>query len=71
MRKYVTLDIERGVGQGIYLWESREQAEGFFEAARAILRKDTGAEPEIEFWDAPVIVDNREDTVWFADGRQV
>jgi hypothetical protein len=68
IRKYIGLDLERGEGRGIYLWESREAAEPFFQFAREMIKKQTGFEPEIEFWETPVIVDNGEDSVWI-EGR--
>jgi hypothetical protein len=58
VRKYICIKPEEGWGCGIYLWETREQADAFFVMAREMLRKQTGAEPEITLLETPVIVDN-------------
>jgi hypothetical protein len=48
-----------GVGGGVYEWASREDALSFYDAAwRERMRSAYGAEPEIEFFEAPCIVDN-------------
>jgi hypothetical protein len=58
VRKYIAIDWERREGQGIYLWDDRVKAETFYAFARAKIREQTGAEPEITILEAPVIVDN-------------
>ncbi len=57
-RKYICINQQEGWGCGIYLWETRAQAEAFFAVAREMIRKQTGSEPEISLLDTPVIVDN-------------
>lgn len=48
-----------GVGGGCYLWESREAAEKVYDAEwRARLKERYGAEPQIAYFETPVIVDN-------------
>jgi hypothetical protein len=46
-------------GGGVYLWKSREGAERFYsEAWKATIAQRYGAQPEILFYETPVIVDN-------------
>ena len=60
VRKYYLFGEDR-VGGGVYLWQSREIAERFYSAAwRSTIRERYGSEPEILFFETPVIVDNAE-----------
>ena len=53
------LQSEEGRTGGVYLFDSRENAERFYDAAwRAGIRERLDAEPSIEYFDSPVIVDN-------------
>ena len=63
VRKYICIDPERGRGRSVYLWRDRVAAEAFFAKAREVLRQQLGSEPEIEFWNTPVIVDNDKGSV--------
>lgn len=48
-----------GQGGGIYLWESREAAEQLYTAAwRQMIADRYGCEPEIEWLENPVTIDN-------------
>ena len=48
-----------GVGGGVYLWESRAAAEKVYTPAwRKMIADRYGAEPEILFFETPVVVDN-------------
>lgn len=58
VRKYIAIDWERREGMGVYLWDDRVKAEAFYALARAKIREQTGSEPEITIYEAPVIVDN-------------
>jgi len=49
-RKYYLRDQDGTGGGGVYLWESRE-------AAEQRLAERFGAEPHVEFFDCPVIVE--------------
>jgi hypothetical protein len=52
------LNGEAGTG-GVYLWESREAAEGWFTEARiAELTERFGARPRLTWYDTHVTVDN-------------
>jgi hypothetical protein len=59
IRKYYLFG-DGPTGGGIYLWESREAAERLYTPEwRKSLAQRIGAEPEIQFFDSPVIVDNK------------
>ena len=50
-------------GGGVYLWQSRAAAERFYsDAWRNTIRQRYGTQPEILFFDTPVIVDNADAT---------
>ena len=58
-RKYYLFDAETGKGGGCYLFESRAAAEQIFnDEWRALINDKYGAEPEIQYFDTPVVVDN-------------
>jgi hypothetical protein len=43
----------------IYLWNSRTEAEAMYtERWRAFVREKYGADPSVEYFDSPVVVDN-------------
>ena len=57
VRKYYLYG--EGTGGGVYLWKSRADAEKVYTAEwRAMIAQRYGAEPEITFFESPVIVDN-------------
>lgn len=58
LRKYVGIDLERGYGLGIYLWESRVPADAYYSRAMIKMKEQLGVEPEVSFFDTPVVVDN-------------
>jgi hypothetical protein len=44
---------------GVYLWKERAHAEKWHgEAFRAKVKEIYGSEPEIRFFDTPIVVDN-------------
>lgn len=50
---------EEGVGGGIYTWQSREAADALYAGPwRDNIVNTFGVEPEIRFFDSPIIVDN-------------
>ena len=58
VRKYYLFN-EDGTAGGVYLWESREAAEQFYnESWRGMIAERCGAPPRIEYFESPVIVDN-------------
>ena len=57
VRKYYLYG--EGTGGGVYLWKSRAYAEKVYTAEwRAMIAQRYGAEPEITYYESPVIVDN-------------
>ena len=59
VRKYYLFDPENGKGGGCYLFENRAAAEKVFDASwRALIRDKYGAEPIIQYFETPVVVDN-------------
>lgn len=70
VRKYYLYDGDAGIGGGVYLWESREAAERVYTAEwKQMLAQRYGAEPEITYFDTPVVVDNAVDTISVAAGE--
>jgi hypothetical protein len=59
VRKYYIYDPEAHIGGGCYLWESREQAERFYnDTWRKMIAERYGSTPELSYYETPVIVDN-------------
>lgn len=58
VRKYICIDLDESRGCGIYLWENRQSADSYFAAVIPAIRKQLGADPQVAFFDTPVIVDN-------------
>ena len=60
IRKYIVFSRDQDAlwGMGIYLWDDEKAAEAFYEMARPIIAEETGNEPEVTFYDTPIIVDN-------------
>lgn len=58
IRKYYLFD-EAPTGGGVYLWESREDAERqYSDAWKEMIGKKFGTAPEIAYFETPVVVDN-------------
>jgi hypothetical protein len=59
LRKYFLISEDGKSGGGVYLWNSMEEARTFSEGMlRPMIRDKFKVEPSIEYYDAPVIVDN-------------
>ncbi len=59
VRKYYLFDAERGLAGGVYLWRERAHAEKWHgEEFRQRVRSLYGGEPQSQFFETPVIVDN-------------
>ncbi len=59
VRKYYLLSPDGTTAGGVYLWKSREDAERIYTAEwRQFISKTYGAEPKVEYFETPVIVDN-------------
>ena len=58
IRKYY-LYGDGPTGGGVYLWDNRETAERFYtDAWKATIAQRYGAQPEILYFESPVIVEN-------------
>ena len=67
VRKYYLFDDKSRIGGGVYLWKSRADAEKVYTAEwRAMIAQRYGAEPEITYFESPVIVDNDAQSVQVA-----
>ena len=59
LRKYYLMSEDRRTGGGVYIFESRADAERVHdEVWRNRLRERMGVEPDVQYFDSPVIVDN-------------
>lgn len=59
VRKYYLFDTATSTGGGVYLWESRDAAERVYTPEwKRMIADRYGTEPDIQFFDSPVIVDN-------------
>jgi hypothetical protein len=59
IRKNYLVDASQGVAGGVYLWKERAAAEKWHgEAFRAKVKEIYGSEPEIRFFETPIVVDN-------------
>lgn len=59
VRKYFLFSEEQGLGGGVYLWRTREDAEKCYAGVwRENFMKIFGVEPTIVFFKSPVVVDN-------------
>jgi hypothetical protein len=59
IRKNYLIDADQGVAGGVYLWKERAHAEKWHgEAFRAKVKEIYGNEPEIRFFETPIVVDN-------------
>lgn len=66
------IGASKDIGAGVYLWPSIEAAQrAHGEDWRASVRKRTGGEPDIRYFDLMLMIDNAEGAVteWDADGR--
>ncbi len=59
IRKYYLLTEDRQHVGGVYLWESREQAEQVYtDDWREYVRETFGDYPSLTYFDTPIVVDN-------------
>lgn len=59
IRKYYVLSQDGKMAGGIYLWNSKAEAEALYtESWRAFVREKYGCEPSVVYMDSPVVVDN-------------
>ena len=59
IRKYYLLSQDGSTVGGIYLWDSREEAEALYtEEWRSFVREKYDTDPSVIYMDTPVVVDN-------------
>jgi hypothetical protein len=59
IRKVYILSQEGDTAGGIYLWNSRAEAEAMYtESWKAFVRQKYGTDPSVTYFDSPVVVDN-------------
>lgn len=59
IRKYYVLSEDGMTAGGIYLWQTRKDADALYtDAWRAFVTEKYGAPPQVTYMDSPVIVDN-------------
>ena len=59
VRKYFLLSQDGGTAGGVYLWQSRADADKMYtQEWRHSIADRYGAEPSVVFFESPVIVDN-------------
>lgn len=59
IRKYYVLSPDGATAGGIYLWQSRADADRLYtDEWKAFVRGRYGADPTIAYFETPVIVDN-------------
>lgn len=64
IRKQFLFDETTGTAGGVYLWETREQAEACYRGVwRENFMKSMGVEPNIQFFESLVVVDNELDEI--------
>jgi hypothetical protein len=60
IRKTYLFDAETGIAGGVYLWKEKAQAEKWHGAEYRKKVKDLyGTEPESQFFETPIVIDNR------------
>ena len=59
VRKYYLFDDEKRIGDGVYLWKSKADAEAVYTPQwKAYIAERYGTPPEIRYFETPVVVDN-------------
>lgn len=59
IRKNYLLDIEKHTAGGAYTFETREQADKWFDQERIDWITERYSKPELTYYDTPVVVDNQ------------
>ena len=58
-RKVYVLSQDGATVGGVYLWNSRSEAEAVYtESWRSFVREKYGTDPTVTYFDSPVVVDN-------------
>lgn len=63
LRKYYLISEDQTKAGGVYLWASREDADGLYtDEWKQMIRDKYGSDPVITYFETPIIVDNQYDT---------
>ena len=63
IRKNYLLDIDKHTAGGVYTFETREQAEKWFDQERIDWITERYSNPELTYYNTPVLVDNDQDEI--------
>lgn len=64
IRKYYFLSPDGATAGGIYLWQSREDADHLYTGEwKAFVRGKYGSDPVVKYLETPVVVDNVSDEI--------
>ena len=63
IRKNYLLDIEKHTAGGAYTFETREQADKWFDQERIDWITKRYSKPKLTYYDTPVLVDNDQDQI--------
>jgi hypothetical protein len=64
IRKYYLLSEDGKTAGGVYLWETRTAAQSMYdEDWHAFIREKYGVDPEVTYFQSPVVVDNLADEI--------
>ena len=64
VRKYYLFDDKNRIGGGVYLWQSRADADAVYTPQwKAYIAERYGAEPDIRYFETSVVVDNESDKI--------
>lgn len=59
LRKHYALSQDGATAGGVYLWNSRPEAEALYtETWRSFVRQKYGTDPAVTYFESPVVVDN-------------
>jgi hypothetical protein len=59
LRKIYVLSQDGATAGGVYLWNSRPEAEAMYtESWRSFVREKYGTDPTVTYFESPVVVDN-------------
>ena len=64
VRKYYLFDDHNRIGGGVYLWQSRADADAVYTPQwKAYIAERYGAPPDIRYFETSVVVDNESDKI--------
>jgi hypothetical protein len=64
VRKYYLFDDQNRIGGGVYLWQSRADADALYTPQwKAYIAERYGAPPDIRYFETSVVVDNESDKI--------